>query len=148
MKGSTYLDLGVPPMKCGLLTVYALFTCCAFALDQAAAEEATSRVGKKVTNLALRDTSGQVISLESLKDKKAVVVVFLGTECPINNAYLFPLSRMYKEYAPRGVQFLGINSNQQDTFERVAAHAKENSIPFPVLKDDANKTADDFGAQR
>jgi peroxiredoxin len=135
-------------MKIGILTACAMFTSCALGLHTVAAEEGSATVGKKVANFALRDTNGNAVSLESLKDKKAIVVVFLGTECPINNAYVFPLSRMSKDYASRGVQFLGINSNHQDTPQRVAAHAKENSIPFPVLKDDANKIADEFGAQR
>ena len=105
-------------------------------------------MGKKIANFTLTDTTGQQVSLETLKDKKAVVVVFLGTECPINNAYLVPLGQMQKNYASRGVQFLGINSNCHDTPERIATHAKENSIPFPVLKDESNKVADEVGAQR
>jgi hypothetical protein len=49
---------------------------------------------------------------------------------------------MYKEFSARGVEFIGINSNCQDSAERVAEHARENSIPFPVLKDNGNKVAD------
>jgi peroxiredoxin len=135
-------------MKSRLFSVCALLTWCGFILQPAAAEEVSASVGKKIANFTLKDTNGRPVSLESLKDKKAVVVVFLGTECPINNAYLFPLSQMHKNYASHGVQLLGINSNSQDTPDRVAVHAKENSIPFPVLKDEANKVADEFGAQR
>src|SRR5436309_13900709 len=83
-----------------------------------------------------------------LKDKKAIVVVFLGTECPVNNAFLPVLAELHRTYAPRGVQFLAINSNQQDTPERVAAHAKQYKIPFPVLKDPGNVVADNFKATR
>jgi mono/diheme cytochrome c family protein len=43
---------------------------------------------------------------------------------------------------------LAINSNRQDTAERVAKHASEFALPFPVLKDDGTKVADQFGAQR
>src|SRR5262249_41898397 len=129
------------------LTACALFTCSAFAAQPVDAEDSAG-VGKKIANFSLTDTSGQLASLGTLKDSKAVVVVFLGTECPISKGYLVPLSQMHKRYASRGVQFLGINSNHQDTLDRIATHAKENSVPFPVLKDEANKVADDFGAQR
>src|SRR5439155_3409416 len=81
-------------------------------------------------------------------DKKAVAVVFLGTECPINNAYLPRLAELHKTYANRGVQFVAINANCQDTAPRIAAHAKKHEIPFPVLKDEGNLIADQLGAQR
>src|SRR5262249_11555497 len=65
-----------------------------------------------------------------LKDKKAVVVVFLGTECPASNAFLPVLVGLHKGYAGKGVAFLGVNANLQDTPDKVAAHAREHDIPF------------------
>jgi peroxiredoxin len=88
------------------------------------------------------------VALADLKDSKAVVVVFLGTECPVNNAFLPILTALAEEYGPRGVAFLGISSNRQDTAARVAEHARKHNLPFPILKDAQNKVADQFGAQR
>src|SRR5205807_2837575 len=103
----------------------------------------------KVANFELTDARDhKAVSLAGLKDKKAIVVVFLGTECPVNNAFLPVLAGLHKTYAPRGVQFLAINSNQQDTPERVAAHAKQYKVPFTVLKDPGNVVADNFTATR
>jgi peroxiredoxin len=88
----------------------------------------------------------------ALKDiaagKKAVVVLFIGTECPINNAYMPRLGELHKEHAARGVAFVGINPNCHDTPVRIAAHAREHKLPFPVLKDAGNVVADAFGARR
>jgi mono/diheme cytochrome c family protein len=75
-------------------------------------------------------------------------VLFLGTECPINNAFLPVLAGLHKEYSPRGVRFLGVNSNRQDTPARVAEHARRQGVPFPLLKDPGNAAADRFGARR
>ncbi len=105
--------------------------------------------GKRIANFSLTDPRDQSrVSLADLKDKKAVVVVFVGTECPINNAFLPRLAELHKEYSSKGVQFLAVNSNSQDTRERVAAHAKKHAIPFPVLKDDGSTVADLFDAKR
>ncbi len=104
--------------------------------------------GKKVEDFRLMDSAGKTVTLADFKDRKAVVVLFLGTECPINNAYAPRLVELHKEYAEKGVQFLAVNSNRQDTVESIAAHAKKHGIPFPVLKDEANKVADQFGARR
>jgi peroxiredoxin len=104
---------------------------------------------RKVDGFTLKDPRDQsVVSFADFKDRKAVVVVFLGTECPINNAFLPVLAELHKEHGPRGVAFVGVNSNHQDTPERVAAHARQYAIPFPVLKDIGNKVADAFGASR
>ncbi len=107
-----------------------------------------SRVGKAVADFSLKDPrTGKVVALADFKDKKAVVVVFTGTECPINNAYLPRLAQLSEDYAAKGVQFLAVNANVQDTPEVVAEHARKHEVPFPVLKD-AGTVADQFGARR
>jgi peroxiredoxin len=110
--------------------------------------KAAPTAAKKIESFTLKDPAGKEISLDDFKDKKAVVVVFLGTECPINNAYSSRLAELTKTYADKGVQFLAINANSQDTPERVGKHAKEFGIPFPVLKDKTNRVAEQFGARR
>ena len=84
------------------------------------ADEPGGSVGKKVDDFTLNFTRGRPIEL---KDAKAFVVVFLGTQCPINNAFLPRLAELYKEFRPQGVKFLGINANYQDSLKAVAAHA-------------------------
>jgi peroxiredoxin len=99
-------------------------------------------------DFTLKDPAGKAWSLSDFRGKKVVVVVFVGTECPINNAYMPRLVELHKTYAPRGVGFLAINSNSQDTPARIAGHAREHGIPFPVLQDTAAVVADKFGAKR
>ena len=132
--------------------VVCLLACLAVGLVAAASSFAASgppgSAARTVKPFALRDSADRSVALAGFKDKKAVVVVFLGTECPLNNAYLPTLAALHREYAPRGVQFLGINSNAHDTPTRIAAHVKANAIPFPVLADPASVVANDFGARR
>jgi thiol-disulfide isomerase/thioredoxin len=90
----------------------------------------------------------RAISFADLKDRKAVVVVFVGTECPISNAFVPVLAGLHKEYTPKGVAFIAVNSNLQDTPDKVAAHARTYEVPFPVLKDVGNRLADRLGAKR
>src|SRR5262249_26288412 len=78
----------------------------------------------------------------------AVVVVFIGVECPLANQYVRRLHELHEEFADKGVQFIAINSNSQDSVAAVADHAKKNQLPFPVLKDDDQKVADQFHASR
>jgi peroxiredoxin len=105
-------------------------------------------IGAKVADVAMRDMDGRQRTLGEYKDKKAIVAIFVGTECPIANLYFPTLAEMQKHYGDRGVQFLAINSNDQDSFAEVVAHARERKLPFPVLKDSEQKAADAFGARR
>jgi thiol-disulfide isomerase/thioredoxin len=86
--------------------------------------------------------------VKETRDAKAVVVLFLGTECPVNNAYAPTLAALHETYAPKGVVFVAVNSNQQDDAAAVAKHAREYGIPFPVLKDEGAAVADRFHAER
>jgi peroxiredoxin len=115
----------------------------------ARAGEASPSLGKKITGFTLTDPREQKpVSLADFRDKKAVVLLFLGTECPISNNCLLRVVELYKAYAPQGVQFLAVYANPQDKAERVAAHARKYELPFPVLRDDQQIVADLFAARR
>lgn len=104
--------------------------------------------GAAVENFSLSDSRRRTRSLADYHDKQAIVVVFCGTECPMANLYVPTLIELHKEYRDRGVQFLLINANPQDSFVEVAAHAMEREIPFPVLKDFDQAAAKALGATR
>jgi peroxiredoxin/mono/diheme cytochrome c family protein len=112
-------------------------------------EKAPPTHDKPIADFSLPDpcSDGKKVSLGDLK-QKVVVVVFVGTECPINNSYMPRLVELHKEFADKGVAFIAINANSQDTPARIAKHAKQYELSFPVLKDAANVVADQFGAKR
>ncbi len=98
--------------------------------------------------LRSRTSRGSSVSLCGFAGKKAVVLAFLGTDCPVGNLYAPRLAELSKAYQDKGVVFLGINSNAQETVEQVAAHAKTFGLEFPVLKDPVNLVADLTLAER
>lgn len=112
------------------------------------AGEKPAAVGKAIAAFMLPDTRGKAVALADFGEANAIVVVFVGTQCPINNSYLPQLAELDKQFRPRGVQFLAINANEQDSPAEVAEHARKHEIPFPVLKDAGNRVADAFGATR
>lgn len=113
-----------------------------------AGDTPSNKASGSIAGFTLKDTNGREVSLAEFKDKKAIAVVFMGTECPVNNLYMRRLKELHEEYASKGVQFLGINSNSQDTAERIAEHAQAHQVPFPVLKDADHRVADLFQAAR
>jgi peroxiredoxin len=113
-----------------------------------AADAAQSPRDRPMANFTLLDHTGAERSLADWKDRDVIVVVFLGTECPLAKLYGRRLAELDREYAELGVQIIGINSNQQDTLQEIAGFAKKFAIKFPLLKDPGAKVADQFGATR
>ena len=107
-----------------------------------------SPLGKEIANFSLQDYRGKMWSLDEFKTSKAVVVTFIGTECPLVANYAARLQKLADGYQAAGVAFLAIDSNQQDSLTELAHFARTHKIEFPVLKDAGNKVADAFGAIR
>lgn len=105
-----------------------------------------SAAAKKVENFKLKDYNGKEHSLADYKDSKAIVVIFVATECPISNDYNSRMAELYESYKDKGVAFIGINSNKQESVPDIKEHAAKNNLQFPILKDEKNIIADKVGA--
>jgi peroxiredoxin len=106
------------------------------------------RIGFRVEDFSLPDPKGQPHRLSDWKDRKLVVVVFLGVECPLAKLYGRRLADLSRAYEGRGVAFVGIHANQGESLADLARYAREQRIPFPLLRDVGNRVADHFGARR
>lgn len=101
---------------------------------------------KKADNFSLKDYNGKIHSLSDYKNSKAVVLIFVSTQCPVSNAYNERMAKLYESYKGKNVAFLGINSNKAEQLEGIKKHASENNLQFAILKDDNNVIADKFEA--
>lgn len=114
----------------------------------AAAAEAPA-IGTAAPDFKLTTIDGKPFSLASAaKENKAVVLMWISTQCPYSNAYNAQMKDMANAYASKGVLFVGINSNKTEDVSKAVAHAKKNGHTFPILKDPSNKVADLYDAQR
>jgi hypothetical protein len=89
-----------------------------------------------------------VVEVDRGGPAKLTVVCFLGCECPLARLYGPRLSALAKEFAPRGVHFIAVNSNVHDTMDDLRQYAASHDITFPVAKDYDNVVADQYGATR
>ena len=96
----------------------------------------------------LPDYYGRERSLAEFADSKLVVLVFLGTDCPLVKLYAPRLVELAAEYESKGVALVGINANRQDALTKIAQIARQQQIAFPILKDRDHALADRLGATR
>jgi peroxiredoxin len=104
-------------------------------------------LGAVVADFTLPDADGREHTLASLKGSKGTVVIFMATKCPVSNAYNERMQKLAEDYASRGVNVVGINSNVAELAPEVKQHAAEKGLKFTILKDTGNRVADRFDAQ-
>lgn len=114
----------------------------------AATANGSGSVGQRIDGFTLKDSLGTARSLSDWKDRRAVAVIFLGTECPLAKQYGSKLADLSRRYKSKGVEFVGIDANQQDSLAAINHFARTNHVEFPILKDPANQVADKFDASR
>jgi thiol-disulfide isomerase/thioredoxin len=93
----------------------------------------------------LTDTSGAEKSFNDLKGKNGAVLIFLSVQCPVVKGYDARIVKLAEDYAAKGINVIGINSNSTEGADKVKTHASEN-YKFPVLIDKGNVLADKLGA--
>jgi thiol-disulfide isomerase/thioredoxin len=65
----------------------------------------------------------------------AVVLFFVGQDCPISNAMMPEANRIVEKYAPLGVVFYFVYPENDLTDEEAARHAKDFALQAPVAVD-------------
>ncbi|MFP6767458.1 MAG: redoxin domain-containing protein [Planctomycetaceae bacterium] len=140
------------PTRFGLLpTLLALLvTVTSATAENAPAKQADApgRIGQAVPNFILPDHAGRQVALADFKDARFVIAVFMGTRCPIGNAYVPTLLDLQKDYRGKSVRVIGINPNLSDSVKDISTHVEKFKLTFPVLVDSEQRVADLFGAQR
>jgi len=109
-------------------------------------------LGTQAPDFTLLDPgTGQSIQLSQLPPANATVIMFLCNHCPYV-LYINPeIVKISREYGPKGVQFIGINSNDpishpEDAPELMGEHAKEVGYEFPYLFDATQEVAKAYDA--
>jgi peroxiredoxin len=106
-------------------------------------------IGAAAPDFQLTTIDGKPFTLSSAaRDHKAVVLMWISTQCPYSNAYNAQMKNLANAFASKGVLFVGINSNKTEDSAAVIAHAKANGHTFPIVKDPNNKVADLYDARR
>ena len=103
-------------------------------------------IGATIEDFTLPDADNKERSLKSLAGKNGTVLLFISVQCPVSNAYNERMAKLAEDYKAKGVAVIGINSNVAEDAAAVKAHAEQNKLNFPILKDPANKIADRLGA--
>jgi peroxiredoxin len=108
-------------------------------------------LGTTAPDFRLPDTNGKTVSRADFKDKPALLVMFICNHCPYVKHIRTGLAQLGRDYLPRGVAIVGINSNDvenhpDDSPAKMKEEAKSAGYLFPYLYDESQTAAKAYRA--
>ncbi len=110
-------------------------------------------MGEPAKNFSLKGVDDKIYSLESFKDARVLVVVFMCNHCPYVQAVWSRLVELQEKFKNQSVQFVGINANaanpdyEEDSFENMKKYYQRYKMNFPYLIDEMQNVAREYKAQ-
>ena len=109
------------------------------------------RIGSPAPDFDLIGLDDRKYSLDSFKEKKALIIIFSCNHCPYVQAYEDRIIKIQKDYAEKGVAVIAINSNEDvnypdDSFENMKKRAAERNFNFLYLRDEDQSIARAYDA--
>ncbi len=103
-------------------------------------------LGTRAPDFRLPDTDGRTVSVSDFNGAPALLVAFICNHCPYVKHIRAGLAQLARDYLPRGVAIVGINSNDVENYPDdrpalMAVEAKAAGYLFPYLYDETQKVA-------
>jgi peroxiredoxin len=116
-----------------------------------AVESKAAVAGTECPDFRLPAVDGKTYARDDFAQAPVLVVMFICNHCPYVKAVEDRLIELDRRFAARGVQFVGVCSNDaatypDDSFDALAARWREKSYGFPYLHDESQDVARAFGA--
>jgi peroxiredoxin len=108
-------------------------------------------LGAPCPDFRLRSVDGKTVARDDFGDKPVLVVMFICNHCPYVQAVEDRIIQLHRDYAARGVQLVGICSNDPTDYPddrpgELLRRWREKGYGFPYLIDDTQDVARAFGA--
>src|SRR5215467_12520699 len=85
--------------------------------------------------LQWRDTRGAAHSTAEWTGRKAVLLFFVTTDCPVGNSYVPEMNRIQEAYSARGVAVYAVGADTSVPAADLARYSREFRYSFPLLVD-------------
>lgn len=101
-----------------------------------------------VREFRLADAEGKEHGVREWEGSGAIVLFFVGPECPVSNGYAPEMARLARAFERRRFLFYAVHADPDVTAEAARLHAREYGLAFPVLLDPELSVARQSGVAR
>ncbi len=110
-------------------------------------------VGDIVSDFSLKNTNGEMISMEGYPEAEGFILIFSCNHCPFVVQSEDRMIDLHYKYAPQGYPVIAINPNDpeiepRDSYEAMKVRAEEKEFPFDYVVDKTQDVAAAYGATR
>jgi thiol-disulfide isomerase/thioredoxin len=120
----------------------------------------TLETGAAAPAFSLPGVDGKTYTLNSFKESKILVIIFMANHCPTAQAYEERIIKLYQDFHPKGVAIVQVSPNNPpavcleeigysdlgDSFEEMKIRAADKKYPMPYLYDgDKQEMAKAYG---
>jgi len=107
--------------------------------------------GWKARKFDMPAVDGKRYTLESVRGKNGLLVMFICNHCPYVKSIRDRIVRDARDLLQHGINSIAILSNdpaeyEEDSFENMKKVAREFNFPFPYAWDETQQVARDYGA--
>ncbi|HVU07249.1 MAG TPA: thioredoxin family protein [Verrucomicrobiae bacterium] len=108
-------------------------------------------LGTTALDFQLPDINGKIVSSADFKNAPALLVIFMCNHCPYVIHIRAGLAQLARDYAPKKVAIVGINSNDVENYPddspaKMKAEVKNAGYIFPYLYDETQTVAKNYRA--
>src|SRR5262249_54176321 len=108
-------------------------------------------LGTTAPDFQLPDTNGKIVSLADLRDRAALLAIFMCNHCPYVIHIRTGLAQLARDYVSKHVGIVGINANDvknypDDRPDRMKEELKTAVYIFPYLYDESQAVAKAYRA--
>jgi len=109
--------------------------------------------GDKVEDFKLQNIDGEYVSMSDYKDAEGIILIFTCNTCPFAIKYEDRIIALHETYAPKGYPVIALNPNcvkkkPGDSMKAMKERAKDKNFGFAYLRDNGQKMAKKYGAER
>jgi peroxiredoxin len=109
------------------------------------------KLGSIAPEFKLKATDGKKYSLESFKNAKAYLIIFMCNHCPYVKPQLEEINNIATKYKDKDLVVIGINSNEsenytEDSYENMVKLMNDNDYSFYYLHDTKQTVVDLYEA--
>jgi hypothetical protein len=97
---------------------------------------------------SVKGATPQTSKFDSHKTKRISAYIFIGSTCPATNAYVDRFKEIERTYGPKGIDFIYLYPNANDTHDVQLAFHKEKGFAGPLIDDHGAHVAQLFKAKR
>jgi peroxiredoxin len=108
-------------------------------------------LGTSAPDFKLPHTNGKIISLADFKNAPALLVIFMCNHCPYVIHIRAGLAQLAKDYLPKNIGIVGINSNDAENYPddspaKMKTEVQKAGYTFPYLYDETQSVAKSYRA--